>query len=291
MTRTGWMGASEGEKDKDTVGRSAGAGSAAPARAGKAAMMRAVSVADGLRFAEAGRLFRRSAPPRVRPVGEAGMAFLYPYGVVVTIHTTTAEDRALMAGLAPDFVDVFEQPFRESLQVRQDPDAEAHTDEDGTLYLRELSPAELGIVADVLSKSVVLDRFEETFDSFYQRIEPLADRMERTGRAPAGTRELVRLLGRALRIRQTTLWQVEVEEKPEITWERPDLDRLYIQLSDEYELAERHRAVERKVQLLSQTAETLLELVQNGRSLRVEWYILLLIVAEVAITLFDLGFR
>jgi uncharacterized Rmd1/YagE family protein len=80
--------------------------------------------------------------------------------------------------------------------------------------------------------------------------------------------------------------RVEIGENPEILWDRPELERLYMRLIDEYELRERHRAIERKLELISRTAETALELLHNKRSLRVEWYIVILILVEIVLFLY-----
>jgi uncharacterized Rmd1/YagE family protein len=82
--------------------------------------------------------------------------------------------------------------------------------------------------------------------------------------------------------------RVEVGEKPEITWDDPDLDRLYEHLAAEYELRERDRALTRKLELASHTVETYLNLLQNRQNLRVEWYIVILIVVEIAIVLYQM---
>jgi uncharacterized Rmd1/YagE family protein len=50
-------------------------------------------------------------------------------------------------------------------------------------------------------------------------------------------------------------------------------------------------ALERKLDLISRTAETLLELMQHKRSLRVEWYIVILIVIEILLTLYEIFAR
>jgi uncharacterized Rmd1/YagE family protein len=81
--------------------------------------------------------------------------------------------------------------------------------------------------------------------------------------------------------------RVEVEEKPDLVWDRPDLDRLYVRLGDEYELRERHRALGRKFELISRTVQTLLQLLQHRSTLRVEWYIVILIVVEILITVYE----
>ena len=80
--------------------------------------------------------------------------------------------------------------------------------------------------------------------------------------------------------------RVETGEKPELLWEHPELERLYVRLAEEYEL--RDRALDRKLDVISRTVETLLSLVQTRSSLRVEWYIVLLIVAELLLTTYPL---
>jgi len=85
--------------------------------------------------------------------------------------------------------------------------------------------------------------------------------------------------------------RVEVAEKPDLLWERPELERLYLRLQDEFEIKERHAALERKLELISRTAHTVLELLQNRRNLRVEWYIVILIVFEIILSLYEMFFR
>jgi uncharacterized Rmd1/YagE family protein len=74
-------------------------------------------------------------------------------------------------------------------------------------------------------------------------------------------------------------------------WEHPELDRLYVRLADEYELRDRDRALDRKLEIVSNTVETLLGLVQTRSSTRVEWYIVALIVVEVLLSLYPLLLR
>ena len=87
--------------------------------------------------------------------------------------------------------------------------------------------------------------------------------------------------------------RVETGEKPEIVWEHPELERLFMRLAEEYELRDRSRAIDRKLEIVSRTVETLLSLEQTRSSLRVEWYIVALIVAELIVAAYSLfpGYR
>ena len=104
-------------------------------------------------------------------------------------------------------------------------------------------------------------------------------------------KELLGHIGNTLLVQQKMIGRVEIEYKPDILWDQPDLERLYARLEDEYELHERLSTLERKLELIERTAETTLDLVQSRRMLRVEWYIVALIVFEVMLTLYEMWKR
>jgi required for meiotic nuclear division protein 1 len=224
----------------------------------------------------------------VRRVGD-GLAVLFPYGVVATIGLAESEENELLESLKSALEEPFAVHVVDDVAVRAARDRTEGLDEEGDLWLEELGEERLVILADVLAKSVVLDHFEQSIGRVFDRIYPLAVEMERSGQTGRRARDLVKLIGHALLVRQETVWRVEVEEKPEMVWDRSDLDRLWVRLSEAYELRERHNALGRKVDLLSQSASTLLEVLQTNRSLRVEWYIVALIVFEIALTLFEMS--
>lgn len=223
----------------------------------------------------------------VRRIGD-GLAVLFPYGVVVTVALTDAEENAVLQSLRASLDEPFATPVIDDVTARAATYRAEGLDEEGDLRLSELDEERLEVVADVLAKSVVLDHFEQSIGRVFDRIHPLASAMEQSGHTGRRARELVQLIGHAMLVRQETIWRVEVEDKPDAVWDRPDLDRLWVRLSEAYELRERHNALGRKVDLLSQSASTLLEVLQSNRTLRVEWYIVALILFEIALTLFEM---
>ena len=82
--------------------------------------------------------------------------------------------------------------------------------------------------------------------------------------------------------------RVEVIDRPELIWERPDLEQLYLRLEDEFELRERASTLDRKIELISRTVGTALDLLQKRRGIRVEWYIVALIMFEIALSIYDI---
>jgi uncharacterized Rmd1/YagE family protein len=84
-------------------------------------------------------------------------------------------------------------------------------------------------------------------------------------------------------VQQRVSGRVAVAEKPDVVWDRPDLERLYARLEDEYELKERAEALTRKLSVIAETAEMLTDIIDTRRSLRLEIVIVLLIAVELLI--------
>jgi hypothetical protein len=162
-------------------------------------------------------------------------------------------------------------------------DTDQFVDTAGNIVLPDQTIERLQLVADVLAKNLMLSHYETRIASIFDRIEPLAATLRKQGRTGARSRELLQHIGNVLEMQHQMVGRVETGEKPELLWEHPELERLYMRLADEYELRDRDRALDRKLDIISRTVETLLGLVQACNSARVEWYIVLLIVAELVL--------
>ncbi len=241
-----------------------------------------------LRALETGH--RLAVGPLVLPAGARGAVALFRYGAVVVFDLDPVEEAAFLANLRGFVQQPFEKPDVEEVSIRVGAEA-AEAVGDGVVAAPSLSLERAQVVADILAKSTVLAHYEAAVRGVFDRIEPLAESLERRGRAGPRGRELLRHLGGSLLVQHKMVWRAEVAEKPDILWDRPELERFYARVEDEYEIRERHLALERKLDLVSKTAETLLDLLQNERSLRVEWYIVALIVVEILLTLYTLFLR
>lgn len=251
---------------------------------------RALFIGERLELRAFEKTHRLASAPLLVTAGERGCAVLFRYGAVVLFGLSSVEEVGFLHDLIPHIRVPFAGPESESVLLVQDPTRNEGIEEPD-LVLHAFTVERLQLVAEVLAKSVVLDHYEKTVAASFQLIEPLADNLKKKGRGGSRGRELLRHIGDALSIQGRMVGRVEIVEKPDLLWNRPEHERLYARLEDEYELSERHLALERKLDLISRTAETLLGLLQTNRSLRVEWYITLLIVFEILITLYELLFE
>jgi uncharacterized Rmd1/YagE family protein len=163
--------------------------------------------------------------------------------------------------------------------------------EGNTLFVPDFSLPVLQLVAEVLARSVVLERFEGRVGATFEGLQPMAADLA-NGRLTRGNhRTLLKRLGDVLLDQQEMVGRVAVSDKPDVLWDRPDLERLYARLTDEFEIPDRFEAVESKLDLIGSTIQTAIDLIQARRSLRVEWYIVILIVVEIGLTLYEMFIR
>ncbi len=230
--------------------------------------------------------------PLVVPIGDGGQGVLFSYGAAVLFGLTEGARRAFIATLKPHIANPFDQPETEVATIRltaasSGPNSGVKV-QDGLIFLSALDGERLQIVADVMAKSVVLAHYEIGAAAVFDRIEPYAADLQSQRRTSVEGKQLLKQIGQTLMIQHKIVGRVEIVDKPELLWEYPDLDPLYHRLEDEYEIRDRHSALERKLDLVSRTAETVLDLQRHQTGLRLEWYVVLLIVVEVLLSLYDL---
>ena len=218
-------------------------------------------------------------------VGPAGCAMLFRSGAVVFFGVDTLAQERFLHDLSPRLYGRFQSSEIEiETAVIRIGDGEAV--EPDAIILKKSTVERLQVVAEILAKSVVLAHNEASIGEAFNRIEPLALEMKKgPRRLPWKQRDLMRQIGHSMIVEHQLVDRAEVLEKPELLWDRADLDRLYARLEDEYEIRERHAVLESKLSLVSTAARTMLELTQTRRSIMVEWYIVILIVFEILLTL------
>lgn len=226
--------------------------------------------------------------PLTIAVDGGGIAVLFRYGIVVLMNVSHEAEIALLDRLAPIVSEPFEPREREELRADVRPDLDEQIDLTGTVLMKEITLERLQLIADALAKSVVLAHYETRVAIGFDRAEPMAEALRRDGRIAIADRPLLRQIGSALLVQYKMVGRVETSEKPELLWEHPELERFYARLAEEYELRERSRALDHKQDVILRTSETLLGLAQERSNRRLEWYVLLLIFAELAVALYSL---
>ncbi len=219
--------------------------------------------------------------------GQSGMVFVFRYGVAVFVGASAQAEQAMLERLRPAIIEPVDQFEIEAARVQVAPGADEQVHSDGSILLREASTERLLLTAIVLARSVILARDETLLDQAFERIEPLVRTMRTEGRAGLPGRRVMQQIGEVLSTRHRMVGRARIGEKPDLLWEHPELERLYARLEDEFELDERARAIDRKLDALGDSADILLNLVQDRRSTRLELAIIVLIMFEIGLRLYE----
>jgi required for meiotic nuclear division protein 1 len=218
-------------------------------------------------------------------VADKGFVVVFRYGAIVLIELDAAQEGRVLAEVAAFVAGSPTAPEDETVTILVSPDQEELVTPGGVVQIRSASSETLLIVADVLAKSVALAGDERQVAAVFETVEPFAAALVAGRRWPGGRRGIVRLIGRGLLVQHRLSGRVAVREKPDILWDRPDLERLYARLEDEYELAERAETLDRKLGVIAASAGALLDIEDTARSLRLEVLVVLLILAELVLGL------
>jgi required for meiotic nuclear division protein 1 len=229
-----------------------------------------------------------SAVPLAIRVGKTGIAVLFRYGVAVLIGLSPEDETGFLERLEPRIGGKLARYEEETAVVELASEAEDQVQAGGPIHLRDMLPEKLLVIADVLAKSVVLADDEREVAKVFEIIEPFAKELADHGRTRRDRKGILRLIGNALLVQQRVSGRVAIGEKPDALWDRPDLERLYARLEDEYELKERVDALNRKLAVVAETANTLTDIIDTRRSLRLELIVVALIAFEIVVTFYQI---
>lgn len=232
-----------------------------------------------------------SNTPLAMRIGRSGLAVVFRYGVAVFIGMTADEETAFVERLRPRTFGMISPYEEEWAKIQVARESEEPIPVGGPIEVREPSLERLLVVADALAKSVVLARDEREVANVLDTIEPFSRELARFGRTSKNRTDLLKLLGNALLVQTRVSGRVAAGEKPDVLWDRPDLERLYARLEDEYELSERVETLNRKLTVISDTATTLADIVDAKRSLRLEIIVIVLIAFEIVVTFYEIYTR
>jgi required for meiotic nuclear division protein 1 len=149
------------------------------------------------------------------------------------------------------------------------------------VWLKELSLDKLKIISLALAQSVALDYFENSVSSAMARFQPAVRSMREEGKLRLVHKEVLMLVGFAMEIRSVVLENLTLFDDPPESWESESLAHLDSALFDQFDLEERINAINQKLAYLKDAGSTLMEVLTNRKSVRLEWIVIILIFVEI----------
>jgi uncharacterized Rmd1/YagE family protein len=228
-----------------------------------------------------------SSDPLAFRTQSGGSVMLFKSGAAVFVGLNPIEEEDLIRGLGWRIISPLDEREIETAQLVIKPGDDELLSSSGAIQLKNAEPNRLLLVAEVLAVSVALAYDERRIAKAFERITPIADSLTKRELPTAPKSELLGQIGEALSIQQRMASRVDLDEKPDVLWDHPELERFWAKLVDEYDLPQRARAIDRKLVVIRETADTIVDLISTRTSHKLEWYIIFLISLEIALNFYD----
>ncbi len=179
----------------------------------------------------------------------------------------------------------------ERLTVQVDPERAATNPRTGwdSVAVGQEDAATMGAIAMLLGQSTALERYERLVTRLMESSLDLVRVLAREGKTPQRARGMAKRVGAIAEGRLELGQLFFFVDRPDEAWERADISALFDALSTAFELRERHQAVLHKLNAVESANETTLGLWFSSRGHKLEWAIVLLIVAEIVMFLAGIG--
>ncbi len=229
-----------------------------------------------------------STIPLAFHTGTGRTVVLFKSGAAVFINMTPVEEEELIRSLGPRIRSPLKDREFEMVGLTVRPNEEELVTPSGALQVKAADSHRLLLIAEALAMSVALAYDERRIATAFDNIDSVAQSLQRE-QLPTGPKGgLLKQIGQALAIQQRLAGRVDLDEKPDVLWDHPELERFWARLVDEYDLPQRGRAIARKLEVIRETADTIADLLATRTSHRLEWYIIILIAIEILLSLYDI---
>ena len=242
------------------------------------------------------RKYRWEEPMKLNPVtfslaamDDTQQVYLYYFGGLVFFNCSGDIIARFMDSI-PQYADHLkvqpQLPFQEEYRLEIDPEGKPAIANDCTV-MPLYNLAFLDIICFVIAKSVALERIEERVDVVFDEVEGLISNLGK-GRLELPDRDMARLASSILSFKFTSIAHIMVLDKPDITWNNPEADHLYLTMAKLFELNERYQEIKHKSETLLDMTDVFTGLSHARRSARLEWIIIILIGIEIFLYLIQL---
>jgi uncharacterized Rmd1/YagE family protein len=212
-----------------------------------------------------------------------GTIFIYSFGVLTFVNISSVERTAEIAelsrcmGLSLDARITSEEFF-----VEISPDEKPRV-EYTKLVLNELTPEREAVIAQILAQSAAMEYYETVISEAKNKVMNLVIDLRNTGKVKLSPRKLYKVVGDILLMQIEVTGVLHLLDRPEQIWEDKTMDGLFNDLRAAFDLGERFKALEHKLNLIQSTTEILIETVKDSRLYNADLVIIILIAVEILI--------
>lgn len=210
---------------------------------------------------------------------------IFKYGVLVYWGLSEVETNKIMAKIG-DYIELpTDEPNKEEMKVKIGKRDQITTD---CITLSSITAEKVAIISEVLSRSVAMEHFEMELENVLSAFGEITNTLSKGGTITLSNRALLKKVGFAMNIQHLIVNQLAMLDKPEITWDFGDLDQFFNQLIEEYEINERYKILNQKLEMIFRDVEFIMNYIDAKKNLWLEVTIVILIVIEIVLFVAEL---
>ncbi|XP_075498844.1 protein RETARDED ROOT GROWTH-LIKE [Primulina tabacum] len=156
------------------------------------------------------------------------------------------------------------------------------------IMLQYLNIDGIRTIGSVLGQSIALDYYVRQVDGMVAEFTDINRGMEKTGTFTMKRKKLFQLVGKANSNLADVILKLGLFERSDIAWKDAKYAQIWEYLRDEFELTQRFASLDFKLKFVEHNIRFLQEILQNRKSDFLEWLIIILIGAEILISLYDI---
>lgn len=228
-----------------------------------------------------GKIVHSTPTELVFDYGNTSYLFIYRFGCIAHFNMPESKFGEELGKIKKLLGDPVAEPTTESYIVK--------LSEAGNLVefehvaLKKMSLDNLRFVAMTLGQSAGLEYFELSADKMLFETFRFLENLAQTGRSPLYDKRLLKIIGSIASTRQQIISNLAILDPPEETWKSKELEKLYRELEQNFDIDVRFKTLDRKLSLIQDNVELLSDLTVKYRSAVLETLIVVLIVLEIVL--------
>lgn len=234
-----------------------------------------------------------NCPPSLAPSAPRYVA-IYRFGSVVFFNVTTKEASKLLEQIKKHSTDPIAVGFerREFFEMALQPQLEMATGNISAdrAMVRDLDMNTVGIVSNIMGQTVALDWYNDTVDELLANFSNINSSVERFGNFTSMERNsLFQVVARNNSLFIDMVGKLGIKDRSDTAWHLSQYEALHDGMRKEFDLDERFKHIEFKLNLIQQNAKFFLEVLHAQKSNTLEWVIIVLISFECVLMCLDMS--
>jgi len=213
--------------------------------------------------------------------------FVYRFGSIVFFNMERTDRESILEKLQAMIGQTPEMVTSDEFTIDIQPDGKTNVGfENATL--KKLSLEAIDILTLVMAQSTALEFFELKMDDLLKKTDDFGLTLRQKGRLVKRASEIKKFIGYCITVKQDLVSTLYILDKPDETWNNQELDNLYHDAKEMFELTDRYKTLDYKLRMAQENLELISELLQYRNANSLEWAIIILIAVEIILFLFQL---